>query len=453
MGVENVSVVGLGKLGLCLAACLADSGCNVVGVDVNPRVLENVNNGESPIYEPGLAELLSSCKERIKATRDYREAIEDTEITFIVLPTPSKPDGSFSTLFLEEALDRLARSLSEKDRFHLFVVTSTVLPGITRSVLRPILEEVSGKECGSGFGLCYSPLLVALGSVIPNILRPELVMIGESDELSGATLEDIYKSACTNVPPIVRATFESVEVAKIAINSFITMKISFANTMAELCERFPEADVDVVSGIIGLDSRIGAKYLRGGLGFGGPCFPRDNKAFVSVARGANCEAPLAQATDQINEHQVARIVDRIRGTLGITAGKTIAVLGITYKPGTDVIEESHVLKIALALLNEGATLRVYDPAGTGRARSVLGDGVAYLPSPRDCLRGADLCLLGTPWDEFRALRPEDFFEMASPVVFDCWRFLRQLSTDGKLRYVALGLHQPDPLPVRPLEPL
>jgi UDPglucose 6-dehydrogenase len=453
MGVENLSVIGLGKLGLCLAVCLADRGHHVVAVDISPYVLEKLNNGESPIYEPGLLELVSRCRGRMITTDSYRKAIENSQITFVVLPTPSKPDGSFSTAYLEEALERLGGMLRGKHQYHLFVITSTVLPGTTRNVLRLALEKASGKVCGTDFGLCYSPLLVALGSVIHNILRPDLVMIGESDERSGAMLEEVYKSTCTSAPPIVRASFESIELAKIGINSFITMKISFANTLAELCEHFPEADVDIVSYTLGLDSRIRPKYLQGGLGFGGPCFPRDNRAFVSVARQCKSEAPLAEGTDRVNDHQVWRVVQRVRNALGTISGRTIAVLGVTYKPNTNVTEESHALRVAEALRNEGGRLRVYDPAGTEGARSILGDGVAYCSSARDCLRGADMCLLGTPWNEFSNLRPEDFREMASALVFDCWRLLRHLRGAEGICYIGLGLPTMDAFPTTAVEPL
>lgn len=440
MTVTGISVAGLGKLGLCMAACFADKGYRVVGVDVNPDVVEAVNRGESPLCEPGLADLLSRLRGQLVATSDYREAMEGSQVTFIVVPTPSRPDGTFSTQYVEQAAREIGTCLRWKNDFHTVVLTSTVLPGETRGTLRPLLEAASQKRCGLEFGLCYNPELIALGSVIRDFSNPEVAMIGESDLRSGETVAGIYRNVCENSPTIVRTSFENVELAKIALNSFVTMKISFANTLAAACERLPTGDVDVVSHILGLDSRIGARYLKGGLGFGGPCFPRDNKAFASFARRIGCQARLAEASDEVNRSQTARLLEKVRGVLGTVKGRRIAVLGLTYKPDTDISEASQSLEIAGSLREEGASLTVYDPAGMARANGVLGPDVKYAGSAQECLQGADLCLLTTPWEEFRNLEPQDFLNGAGvPLLLDCWRLLRTNEFPAELQYLGVGL--------------
>lgn len=445
---NRLSVIGLGKLGLCLAGCLASKGYQVIGVDSNRERTRLINQCISPISEPGLEELLRVSAGRLFATQDYAHAITNSEVSFIVVPTPSQADGSFSTAHVEEAARDIAGALRGQGGFHVVVVTSTVLPGSIRGRVQFVLEEGSGKRCGVDFGLCYSPLLVALGSVIRDIYRPDIVMIGESDQRSGAMVAEVYQNVCDNSPAVVRTTFENVELAKIAINSFITMKISFANTLANLCERFPTADVDVVTQILGADSRIGGKYLKGGLGFGGPCFPRDNRAFAASARQVGYEAPLASASDRVNEDHVTRVVQRVK-ELGPIKGKVIAILGITYKPNTNVVEESHSLKIAQALLEEGARLRVYDPAGLENAREVLGRGVKYAPSVEECLKEAELCLLATPWAEFQRLTPQDLAShMKEPVVLDCWRMLSPHPPHPRFHYLAIGRND-SPAPGQP----
>jgi len=437
---DGISVIGIGKLGLCVAACLAAKGYKVIGVDKDPFTIKAVNQGRSPIYEPGLADLMKRLSERILATDDYKYAIENSEITFMVVPTPSEKDGSFSTKYVEATSKEIGANLKHKSGFHLVVLTSTVLPGVTDSVVKPLLEEVSGKKCGVDFGLCYSPEFIALGSVIRDFTNPDVVLIGESDQRSGELLSKIYEVVCDNHAPIVRGSIYNAEVAKIALNSYVTMKISFANTLAEICERIPGGDVDMVSRALGFDSRIGRKYLSGGTSYGGPCFPRDNRAFTSFTRQIGCRARLAETTDRVNKEQISRVIELIKQKLGDVRGKKVAILGLTYKTNTDVVEESASITMAKALVREGAIVAVCDPAGMGNARKALGKRVEYAGSARQCLEGAEFAILAMPWDEFKTLKPEDFTRvMKSPRLLDCWRVFDRSEFGKKLEYLAIGL--------------
>jgi len=437
---DGISVIGIGKLGLCMAACFTAKGYGVIGVDTNPVTIQAVNQGRSPIYEPGLAELMKRLPQRISATDDYKYAIENSEITFIVVPTPSEEDGSFSTKYVELALSDIATNLKHKHDFHVVVLTSTVLPGVTDNVVKPLLEGISGKRCGVDFGLCYNPEFIALGSVIRDFANPDVVLIGESDQRSGELLSEIYQRVCDNHPPIVRSTIYNAELAKISLNAFVTMKISFANTIAELCEQIPGGDADVVSKVLGFDSRIGRKYLAGGISYGGPCFPRDNKAFSYFARKIGCKARLSEATDRVNKEQINRIIYLLGQKLGKVKGKKVSILGLTYKPNTDVIEESASIKIAKALVQKGAIVAVYDPAGMENARGALAEDVKYAGSVRQCLEDAELAILAVPWDEFKALEPQDFIKiMRRPVLLDCWKVFDRSEFSQRLEYFAIGL--------------
>ena len=437
---KTVSVFGIGKLGFPIVACLASKGYKVIGVDVDPKIIEAVNERKPFIYEPGLAELLSESAD-LSATSDYRYAIENSDITFIVVPTPSQEDGSFSTKYVEAVAEQIATGLKDKNNFQIVVLTSTVLPGATEGVVKPLLEKISGKRCGWDFGLCYSPEFIALGSIIRDFMNPDVILIGESDPKSGESLAEVYQTVCNNNPPIVRTTIHNAELAKISLNAFVTMKISFANTLAELCERIPGGDAEAVSRLLGFDSRIGRKYLSGALAYGGPCFPRDNKAFTSFAQRIGCQARLAEATDKENEHQNERIVELVKQKISDIRGKSIAILGLTYKPDTDVIEESAAIKIADTLLRIGARLSVYDPAGMENARKILGEGaIRYANSVKECLQDADFCILATPWNEFKSLKPEDFTAaMKQPVLLDCWRIFDRFEFSQKMEYLAIGL--------------
>ena len=438
--IERLSVIGLGKLGLPMAVLFAHKGFKVIGLDIDSRLIEAVNRKKCPIYEPRVPELLRSSGESLTALDDYGEAIENSEASFIVVPTPSEEGGGFSTKYAETALEKIAENLKHKNEFHLIVLTSTVLPGATAS-LKELLEKVSGKKCGTNFGLCYSPEFIALGNVLGGLSNPDLVLIGESDPKSGEMLSEIYKRVCENKPPIVRTNFYNAELGKILLNAYITMKISFANTLAELCEGIPGGDVGIVSQLLGLDSRIGRKYLSGGLGFGGPCFPRDNRAVAYFAQTIGLDARLARTTDEVNRHQNERIIELIKGKLGEFRGKKIAILGLAYKPDTDVVEESAALEIAKALVREGAQVSAYDPAGMENAKAALGESIKYASSARECLRDAELCLLATPWDEFKSLKVEDFIQnMRKPVLLDCWRIFDRFEFSRKLKYFAIGLN-------------
>jgi len=440
--IKNISVFGIGKLGFPIVACFASKGYRVIGYDLNPETIKAVNERQPLIYEPGLAELLEQPGD-LSATSDYMFAVENSEITFIIVPTPSQENGSFSTKYVEAAAEQIAEGIKDKKNYHLVVLTSTVLPGATEGRIKSLLEKVSGKKCSQDFGLCYSPEFIALGSIIRDVLNPDVILIGESDPKSGELLAGVYQTVCENKPPIVRTAIQNAELAKISLNAYVTMKISFANVLSELCERIPGGDAEAVSQMLGYDSRIGRKYLSGALAFGGPCFPRDNKAFAFFAKQIGCEARLAHATDKENEHQNERIVALVRQKIGQVKGKRITILGLTYKPDTDVIEESVAIKIADALYKEGANLSVFDPAGMENARKVLGEkSVIYTGSARECLKDADFCILATPWNEFKNLRPSDFIaDMKQPMLLDCWQLYDRAEFSRKMDYTTIGFYR------------
>jgi UDPglucose 6-dehydrogenase len=276
--IGDVSVIGLGKLGGSMAGCLASRGFKVIGVDVSPKAVDALNAGRAPVQEPGLDDLVSGNRERIRATLSHEDAVRNSDLSFVIVPTPSDERGAFSLQYAAYAFEALGKALAKKDRYHTIVLTSTVLPGSTRYGLLPILEEYSGKRCGRDFGLCYSPEFIALGTVIRDFLNPDFFLIGEFDERSGTTLHSVLSRVALNEAPARRMSIENAELAKIALNSYVTLKISYANMLAELCESIPGGNIDVVSDALGMDKRIGRRYLTGGFGYGGPCFPRDNVA-------------------------------------------------------------------------------------------------------------------------------------------------------------------------------
>lgn len=438
----RISVIGLGKLGSPMAACFAAKGFTTIGVDLNESYVEAINEGRSPVYEPDLAEMIAEGRSCLTATTDAVKAVSETEATFLIVPTPSEDHGGFSLRHVLTACDAIGQALRDKDGYHLVVLTSTVMPGATGGPVRQALEESSGKRAGVEFGLCYSPEFIALGSVLRDFLNPDFLLIGESDPEAGETLADIYRRVVDNDPPIARLNFVNAELAKISVNTFVTTKIAFANMLARICERLPEASVDEVTSALGLDSRIGAKYLRGAISYGGPCFPRDNLALAALARSLGAPAFVAEATDTANRDGIDTLAQLVIERL--PRGGTAAVLGLSYKPNTDVVEEAPGLHLVRTLSERGIDVVAFDPAGVANARRALeGADVRFADTAEDAIREADVVVIATAWQEFAGIPPETFGrDGAQRVVIDCWRLITPARLEGIAVYVALGKELP-----------
>ena len=437
----DVSVVGLGKLGACMAAAIASRGVKTVGVDLSAAAVEKVQRKLAPVFEPGLAEMIASCDGMLGATTDFERAIRNTEITFVVVPTPSNENGAFSLEYVRTAMEQIARSIREKSTYHLVVLTSTVLPGSTEYFVKPLLEKVSGKQCGKDFGLCYSPEFIALGSVLRDFLNPDFLLIGECDSRAGAQLARFYRESLKIDAPSARMTPVNAELSKIALNTFVTTKITFANLLAEVCEHLPGGDVDAVAHALGLDQRIGPKYLKGALGYGGPCFPRDNAALARLLEEIGVSAELPRTVDRMNRAQPERIISIIE-RLNLRKPKRVAVLGLAYKPNTNVVEESQGVAVARLLVDKGFEVSVFDPVAMEPARKLLGDVVRYADSVADCVRSAEVIVLATDWTEFRSLPYQLASAKPSPVILDGWRTLRTSHGSDEISYLAIGTEHP-----------
>lgn len=432
----KLSVVGLGKLGSCLAACLASKGYETLGLDVNKDVVDAINNGKAPVIEPRLQELITQFKDRLTATSDSEQVIRDSDTTFLVTPTPSEPEGHFSDRYLKSALEPLSKALNKNDKeYHLFVITSTVSPGITDEILIPLIENGSGRKLNQGFGVCYNPEFIALGSVIKDFLNPDLVLIGQSDQRAGEHLARVHKTICENKPYIARMSVISAEIMKLSLNSYVTMKISFANALANICETIPGADVDAISHALGADRRISPYYIRGGLAYGGPCFPRDNKAFVSFARKYGHEAKLAEATDEVNQYQIEHLKELVLRHL--PADRRVSICGLAYKPSTPVIEESASIKLIEELIGKDVKVTVYDPLAMDNTKAIFGNVIAYTSSLRECLSASNCWIFTLPYDDFRTI--DDSYITSNPTtVIDCWRMIDPAKLGKRVNYVALG---------------
>lgn len=331
----HVGVVGLGKLGAPIAACFA-SGHDVVCCDVRPSVVDKINAGEAPVDEPELEHRLKAAVHggHIRAVMTIADVVRASDVVFIVVPTPSLPSGEFSLEYVESVCQDIGETLAGTDGYRVIVISSTVMPG-HMVMVRDVLQRTSGKQCSRDFGLCYNPEFIALGSVVRDFLHPDLVLIGESDARAGELLAQVYWSIGVR-ENVRRMSWESAEVTKLALNCIVTAKISWANWLAMLCDQIPRADVDAITGAIGLDSRIGVKYLRAGAPFGGPCFPRDNAALTTYAMRCSIGAEQAIATQTVNGVWRGYIMNAVVGL----HPQSISILGLSYKIGSQVRDEA-----------------------------------------------------------------------------------------------------------------
>jgi len=401
--IESVSVFGLGKLGGCIAATLAQRGFQVLGVDIDPEKVRRVNAGLPPVDEPHLAETMQEAASRLRATTTVAEAVA-TDASFFIPPSPSLPDGSFSHEYLLKAMQPIARAVREAGKKgHLFVCNSTTTPGACDQVIIPMIEKETGWTCGRDFGFCYNPEFIALGNVVNGLLEPDLVLIGESDGPSGSLLEDLYKKYNRNQPRIARMSIISAELTKISVNSYITLKISFTNQLRLIAEQFPKADIHTILDAIGSDSRIGKKYLRAGVSYGGPCFPRDNRLLAYTARQRGLVAPLAEASDRVNELTKEKLLEQVRQHAA--PGDTVVVLGMSYKPDTYIVEESAGLYLAQNLHRLGYKVLIHDYAAAPSNSPSLHE-FFVLDDPRKLAERSDVkvAVLCCPWPQYRNLK-------------------------------------------------
>ena len=421
-------VGGCGRLGLALAAWSAQVGYRVLCADVNQTAIDTVNAGRSPHYEPEVGNLIARWHgQRLRATTDTTTAIRQSSLSVVVVPTPSRGDGSFSLDYVLAACQDIGAGLRDRPDYHVVIIASTVNPGDTAGPIRAVLEEASGLPAGRDWGLIYSPEFVRQGSIVHDFAHPSQVLIGELDSPSGDAAEAYYCRIVDNGSPVHRMSLTSAEVAKIGLNTTIVIKMAVANQLAWLCHAIPGTDAGDVLEAIGSDVRIGHKYFSAGLADGGPCLPRDGRALVAAADQWGTSVPIAEAADDFREEQLDRLVNLV---LREAQGRPIGILGLTYKPGTDIVEESPALRLAGDLYRFGAaTVWAYDPVidqPTISFRTTL--------SLENLLEHAQVLVIATCWPEFKRL---EHTPLPGKTIIDPWGFLDEEQLDCA-KYVRLG---------------
>jgi UDPglucose 6-dehydrogenase len=421
----RISIVGSGYVGTTTAACFADLGHRVVAVDVDEDVVAAINAGRTPIHEPGLDELLATHGGgRLTATTEYGDA-RDTDVTFLAVGTPAKADGSADTSTVEAATETLGEALASKSDDHVVVTKSTVPPTTTRETLAPILADASGKSPGEDLHVAANPEFLQEGSAVEGFRNPDKVVFGTRSETALDALYGAFDPLLEDGGvPVVETDVDTAEMTKYANNAFLASKISLINELGNVCKEFG-VDAYEVSDALGLDDRIGGRFLRSGVGWGGSCFPKDVAAIVHAARSRGYEPSLLEAVVEVNEKQPRRLLDRLEEHVDVE-GERVAVLGLAFKSGTDDVRNSRAIDVIEGLLERGADPVAYDPVATASMRERFPE-VAYAESAIDALRAATGAVVVTDWDEFRTL-DDEFGVMDDPVVVDGRRVVTE--TDG-----------------------
>ena len=387
-GKKVISVIGLGVVGLTTAVGFALKGHKVIGIDIDPKKVDKINEGICPIYEKELSYALREVK--LTATADHRQALQ-SDITFMCGGTPSKTDGSIDLFFLEEPSKQLAAVLKEKHEDHLVVVRSTIIPGTTEQTVAPILNH------NDKVGICVNPEFLREGTALEDFMRPDRVIIGEKETKWGDMLSEVY-SDCE--APILRTDFNTAEMIKQASNAYLATRISFINEIGNICKNLGLDVYEVAKGM-GYDSRIGGEYLRAGIGFGGSCLPKDLSALISKAKETEYHPGILEEVQRLNAVQPMRIMALLKKHIPDLKDKTIGILGLSFKPGTDDVRKSKAIEIIQALEDAGAHVVAYDPRAMANFNSVFHNAVIY--SSASVVLNADAILILTEWDEFNKL--------------------------------------------------
>ncbi len=431
----NICVVGTGYVGLVTGTCFAEFGVDVTCIDNDTAKIDMLNRGKIPIYEPGLQPLVEKniAEGRLHFTTDIREGVEKALVIFIAVGTPPRQDGSADLSYVDEVAKSIGRSLNG---YKVVATKSTVPIGTGDRV-----KETIRSHCGDiAFDVVSNPEFLREGSAIEDFMRPNRIVIGADSEQADAIMRDLYAPLFLMETPIVSTSVASAEMIKYASNAFLATKVSFINEIAEVCERVG-ADIHHVAKGMGLDRRIGSKFMHAGPGYGGSCFPKDTRALVRIAKSSGYDIRIVQAVLEVNDQRRDAMIAKIRSLVPDLEGKTVAVLGLSFKPNTDDIRESPAIDICRKLLAAGARLRVFDPAALDEARRELGEeNVHYASDTYDTADGADLLVILTEWNLFRKL---DLVRLKSllraPKIVDCRNIYEpHIMKEAGFEYLSVG---------------
>jgi UDPglucose 6-dehydrogenase len=437
---KTVSIIGMGFVGLTTSAVFAQKNLTVYGIDNDDKKIRQLKAGKTPFFEPSLDVLVekSVSSGNFIPTTDLKRSVNDSELVFICVGTPMKSDGSVNLEYIKAVSRQIGGAIGESPNYHVISVKSTVPPGTTENIVIRTIEKTSGKVCGKDFDITVTPEFLREGSAVVDTQNPHLVVIGSNSSKAAKIVRDFFIHVYGKRIKILETNIVSAELIKYANNSFLATKISFINTIANICNRIPGADIDVIAKAIGSDPRIGSQFLVAGPGYGGSCFPKDVSGFIQYCNDLGYDPVLLKATDTVNKKQVHVIMDLLKQNLGKVDGKAITILGTAFKKDTDDIRESVSIKLIYELEKHKARICVHDPMALGNTKMLLGNKVRYSSSLREAVRGADCIILMTDWDEYRSIDENMVSALAKCCLIIDSRRILNIKRPEKIRYIALG---------------
>ena len=395
---KDLSFVGAGYVGLCNGVGFSSLDHKVFVVDIDEDKVRMINSGISPIYEMGLEERLKNVLINMNfiATTNLKYAIDNSDITFICVQTPSKSDGSIELKYIRDVAEDIGKCIKEKD-WHLVVIKSTVIPSTTEDIIIPILERFSGKRVGEDFGVCMSPEFLSEGNALQNFFHPDRIVIGEYDEKSGDVLDEVYSIFDEKIP-LLRVDLKTAEMIKYASNAFIGMKISYANEIGNICKQWGIDGRRVMEGVA-LDSRFSSCFMKPGMSFGGPCLRKDILALIAEAKDRGYDSRILRSIIEVNDRQDEIIVDFVKKRMRELNLKKVGILGLAFKANVSDVRDSQAIDVISALKEEGVDLLAYDPKAEENMR-LLHPGIDYKFSGQEVIDATDIVLILTDWKEF-----------------------------------------------------
>jgi UDPglucose 6-dehydrogenase len=435
---NKISVIGLGFVGLTLAVTNAQKGFSTIGVDNNEEKIENLNNGKPDFFEPDLDKYLKNSLKlkKIQFTTDIKKAILETDITFVTVGTPSLKSGKQDTSYIKKSLLEIKKIVIKKKKSHVIAIKSTLTPLSTQKIILPIFQNLISKK---KIHLVVNPEFLREGFAINDILEPHLIVIGEQNKKSGDILKKYYKDFYKNPPEIIRVDFATAELIKYTNNAFLATKISFINSIAGICQKIPQVDVNKIAYAIGKDKRIGSLFLQAGPGFGGSCLPKDLSGLINFSNQVGSPESFFKAIKEVNNSQLKLILGLMKKQNVLKKSKKISILGLAFKKNTDDVREAVSEKLVKKLLGLGLKINVHDPIAMENFRKIFSNKISYCKTIENCLLDSDCCIILTEWDTYKKLTPLIFTKnMKIPNIIDARRILNPVKFKD-LNFKAIGL--------------
>ena len=436
----DVSIIGLGYVGLSTGICFANRGIKVLGIDIDQKKIQKIRKGKSPIFEKNMSILLKKVVKngKLRVQSNYDEIFK-SKIIFLAVGTPSNIDGSINLKYIKTAIKNIGLSIKKSNEYFLIVIKSTVIPNTSEKIIKD-LERYSGKICGTDFGIIVNPEFLQEGKAVQNTLYPDRIIIGHSSQKDKKIIMKLYKKIYRKVPPVVYTNPNNAELIKYSTSTFLALKISYINYIARLAENIPGGDIVEIKTAMSLDKRISESFLNAGLGFGGSCFPKDIRAIKSFSKDNGINSDILKSIIEINRTQPLRVITMVKKKLGNVKKKNISILGLSFKPGTDDMRDAVSIIIIKKLVALKAKIKVYDPIAIDNAKRIFGNSIQYSKNPVECIKNTDCCILVTEWSEFKNLKPKDFVkQMNRPLLIDGRRLYEKSIFKNYLEYNAIGL--------------